>query len=74
MPESQEQGQDREKYWQDYDIRRAFTAQIIIDKLKKRDGITIDNMTEALDRCVEDGVKEIVVQPTHLMAAWNTPT
>ena len=36
----------------------------IIDKLKKRDGITIDNMTEALDRCVEDGVKEIVVQPT----------
>lgn len=58
----------REKYWQDYDIRRAFTAQIIIDKLQKRDGITIDNMTEALDRCVEDGVKEIVVQPTHLMA------
>ena len=58
----------REKYWQDYDIRRAFTAQIIIDKLKERDGITIDNMTEALDRCVEDGVKEIVVQPTHLMA------
>ena len=57
----------REKYWQDYDIRRAFTAQIIIDKLKKRDGITIDNMTEALDRCVEDGVKEIGVQPTHLM-------
>ena len=57
----------REKYWQDYDIRRAFTAQIIIDKLKERDGITIDNMTEALDRCVEDGVKEIVVQPTHLM-------
>ena len=57
----------REKYWQDYDIRRAFTAQIIIDKLKKRDGITIDNMTEALDRCVKDGVKEIVVQPTHLM-------
>ena len=31
-------------------------------------------MTEALDRCVEDGVKEIVVQPTHLWVAWNTPT
>ncbi len=58
----------REKYWQDYDVRRAFTAQIIIDKLKKRDNITIDNMTEALDRCVEDGVKTVVVQPTHLMA------
>lgn len=52
----------------DWSVRRAFTAQIIIDKLKERDGITIDNMTEALDRCVEDGVKEIVVQPTHLMA------
>ena len=51
----------------DWSVRRAFTAQIIIDKLKERDGITIDNMTEALDRCVEDGVKEIVVQPTHLM-------
>lgn len=51
----------------DWSVRRAFTAQIIIDKLKKRDGITIDNMTEALDRCVKDGVKEIVVQPTHLM-------
>lgn len=51
----------------EWSVRRAFTAQIIIDKLKKRDGITIDNMTEALDRCVKDGVKEIVVQPTHLM-------
>ena len=61
----------REKYWQDYDIRRAFTAQIIIDKLKKRDGITIDNMTEALDRCVADGVKTVVVQPTHLMAGFE---
>ena len=58
----------REKYWQDYDVRRAFTAQIIIDKLKERDNIAIDNMTEALDRCVEDGVKTVVVQPTHLMA------
>ncbi|WP_322152331.1 sirohydrochlorin cobaltochelatase, partial [Paratractidigestivibacter sp.] len=58
----------REKYGQDYDVRRAFTAQIIIDKLKSRDGITIDNVTEALDRCVADGVKKVLVQPTHLMA------
>lgn len=61
----------REKYWQDYDIRRAFTSQIIIDKLKDRDGITIDNITEALDRCVSDGVKKVVVQPTHLMAGYE---
>ncbi len=57
----------REKYGHDYDVRRAFTAQIIIDKLKKRDNISIDNMTEALDRCVADGVTQVVVQPTHLM-------
>ncbi len=57
----------REKYGHDYDVRRAFTAQIIIDKLKKRDNISIDNMTEALDRCVSDGVTQVVVQPTHLM-------
>lgn len=51
----------------DYEIRRAFTAQTVIDIIKERDGITIDNMTEALDRAVADGVKNLVVQPTHLM-------
>lgn len=51
----------------DYDVRRAFTAQIIIDKLEKYDNVLIDNVTEALDRAVEDGVKTLIVQPTHLM-------
>lgn len=51
----------------EYDVRRAFTSQIIIDKLKERDNVLIDNMTEALDRAVQDGVKTLVVQPTHLM-------
>ena len=51
----------------DYEVRRAFTSQIIIDKLKKRDGIAIDNVTEALDRAVDNGVKNLVIQPTHLM-------
>lgn len=50
-----------------YDVKRAFTAQIIIDKLKERDGLEIDNVTEALDRAVADGVKKLIVQPTHLM-------
>lgn len=50
-----------------YDVRRAFTAQTIIDILKKREGIAIDNVTEALDRAVADGVKNLIVQPTHLM-------
>lgn len=51
----------------DYDVRRAFTAQIIIDKVAKYDDVIIDNVGEALDRAVEDGVKTLVVQPTHLM-------
>ena len=49
------------------ETRRAFTSQIIIDHVKKRDDVTIDNVTEALDRAVNNGVKTLVVQPTHLM-------
>ena len=55
----------------DYEVRRAFTSQIIIDKLKKRDGIAIDNVTEAMDRLVSDGVREVVVQPTHVMSGFE---
>lgn len=55
------------KAFPDYDVRRAFTAQIIIDKVKDRDNVLIDNVEEALDRAVEDGVKTLIVQPTHLM-------
>ena len=58
----------RETYGRDYDVRRAFTSQIIIDKLKERDGIEIDNVEEALDRAKADGVETVIVQPTHLMA------
>ncbi len=50
-----------------YEVRRAFTSQIIIDVLKDRDGLEIDNVTEALDRAANDGVKELIVQPTLLM-------
>lgn len=51
----------------DWSVRRAFTAQIIINHVQARDGETIDNMQQALDRAVENGVKNLVVQPTHLM-------
>ena len=60
----------QEKY-PDYEVRRAFTSQIIIDKLKERDGLEIDNVTEALDRAVADGITELVVQPTHLMHGFE---
>ncbi len=55
----------------EYEVRRAFTSQIIIDKLKERDGLEIDNVEEALDRAVADGIKELVVQPTHLMSGFE---
>ncbi len=48
-------------------VRRAFTAQIIINHVLARDGESIDNMVQALDRAVANGVKNLVVQPTHLM-------
>ena len=55
----------------DYEVRRAFTSQIRIDKLKALDNIEIDNVTEAMDRLVSDGVKEVVVQPTHIMSGYE---
>lgn len=51
----------------DWSVRRAFTAQIIINHVQARDGEKIDNMQQALERAVANGVKNLVVQPTHLM-------
>ena len=56
-----------EKAFPDYGVRRGFTSQIIIDRVKSRDKVSIDNVGEALDRAVDNGVKTLVVQPTHLM-------
>ena len=56
-----------EKAFPEYAVRRGFTSQIIINHIAKRDGEIIDNMQEALDRAVDNGVKTLVVQPTHLM-------
>ena len=51
----------------DWSVRRAFTAQIIINHVQARDGERIDNVEQALDRAVANGVRNLVVQPTHLM-------
>ncbi|MBR6093918.1 MAG: sirohydrochlorin cobaltochelatase [Lachnospiraceae bacterium] len=51
----------------DWSVRRAFTAQIIINHIQARDGVKIDNMEHALARAVDNGVKNLIVQPTHLM-------
>ncbi len=50
-----------------YSVRRGFTSQMVIDHIKQRDGIVIDNVTEALKRAVDNGVRTLVIQPTHLM-------
>ncbi len=56
-----------QKAYPDWSVRRAFTAQIIINHIQARDGEKIDNMDQALERAVANGVKNLVVQPTHLM-------
>ena len=56
-----------EKAFPDYSVRRGFTSQIIIDHVKSRDNVTIDNVGEALGRAADNGVKNFVIQPTHLM-------
>ena len=50
-----------------WSVRRAFTAQIIINHVQARDDEKIDNMDQALQRAVDNGVKNLIVQPTHLM-------
>ncbi len=60
-----------EEAFPDWSVRRGFTSQIIIDHVKSRDGEVIDNVTEALDRAVANGVKTLVVQPTHLMDGFE---
>ena len=56
-----------QKSFLDWDVRRAFTAQIIINHIQARDGEKIDNVDQALARAVKNGVQVLVIQPTHLM-------
>ena len=51
----------------EYEVRRAFTAQTVIDILGERNDLDVDNVTEAMDKLVADGVTKVVVQPTHVM-------
>ena len=51
----------------EWDVRRAFTSRMIIRKLKERDGYAVDTVEEALERAYNDGIRRLVVQPTHLM-------
>ncbi|MBP5606089.1 MAG: sirohydrochlorin cobaltochelatase [Ruminiclostridium sp.] len=55
----------------DKEVRRAFTSQTIINKLRSRDGLEIDSVGEAFVRLEADGVKELIVQPTHVMSGFE---
>lgn len=56
-----------QKAFPDWSVRRAFTAQIIINHVQARDGEYIDNMDQALERAAANGVRNLIIQPTHLM-------
>lgn len=58
---------DLKKAFPDYSVRRGFTANIVIDHIQKRDGVKIDDVDEAMNRAVDNNVKNLVIQPTHLM-------
>lgn len=58
---------DIAKAYPDWEIRRAFTSGMILRVLKKRDGLHIDNVTEAMERLVADGFENVLVQPTHII-------
>lgn len=55
----------------DYEVRRAFTSQTIINKLATRDGLEIDNVEQAMQRLIDNGVKTVIVQPTHVMNGFE---
>ena len=60
-----------EAAFEDYSVRRAFTSDIIIEHISRRDGQVIDNVKESLDRAKANGVKNLLVQPTHLMNGYE---
>ncbi|MDE6781585.1 MAG: sirohydrochlorin cobaltochelatase [Ruminococcus sp.] len=60
-----------EKAFPDYSVRRGFTANIVIDHVQRRDGVLIDDVKDSLDRAVANEVKNLVIQPTHLMNGFE---
>lgn len=62
---------DLEKAFPDYSVRRGFTANIVIDHINRRDGMLIDDVKASLERAKNNGVKTLVVQPTHLMNGFE---
>jgi len=51
----------------DYEQKRAFTSQTIIDKIAQRDNEKIDNVEEAMKKIIDENYGTLVIQPTHVM-------
>ncbi len=59
--------QDIGRAYPDFRIYRAFTSRLIINILKERDGLAVMNVKEAMERMHREGIKEVIVQPTHIL-------
>lgn len=63
--------EDLEQAFPEYSVRRGFTSRMIINRVKTRDQIAIDSLEEALRRAADNGVKRLIVQPTHMMDGFE---
>ena len=54
--------------FKEYEIKRAFTSHKVIKKLKEKHNIYVDNPAESLDKLIELGIKDVIVQPLHMIA------
>ena len=62
---------DMESAMPEYILHRAFTSQIIINRVKQKENLVIDNVRDALKHAVENGVKTLIIQPTHMMKGFE---
>lgn len=51
----------------EYEVRRAYTAHMIIKKLKDRDKIHVDTPEEALQKLMDENYSKVIVQPLHII-------
>ena len=51
----------------DYKLYRAWTSKMILAKLKKRDNLHINNVKEAMEEMIADGITDVIIQPTHVI-------
>lgn len=51
----------------DRKLYRGWTSRFILKRLKERDGTEYDFAEQALLRMKEDGIRDVIVQPTHII-------